>query len=412
MKQSEMLFRLQLKRAAKKLPQLIAGSLAISAVVIIVVLFCAYSRNAKGVLETTRIAISAGNNDFFRELAGDILGGMESADSMLQFVTLEEEEALKRFAAGELEGVIVFPDDYLGNIGRGDDVPAKIYVKSDGVAYDLGIITRLAGSAERFLASAEATSYSMKDMLDEFGYHDISWEYDSDLDVVNMRMVLSREDNFMKITILGEDSTTMSQSYACAALVMLLLLWGLSCGAIIRNDGKVMTGKLAVGGVSVFKQELIRVLSIVFLLGTMLSLVFAVMLVSFPFAKNAFAQVGVTSMGQIAFLFVTFIPSLIFAGAAVLLVFTAAANEIGGILMLFTGTIVMGYISGCLLPSVYLPKSIRKIAKYFPTTYMHREAEAGFAGNFDLRSALILLGFALVLFALAVLVRAYKSKRE
>ena len=252
----------------------------------------------------------------------------------------------------------------------------------------------------------------MIDMLRAYEFDDIVWDYDTNLDVTNMRMVLSREENFVKVTIYGEDDTTMSQSYACAAFVMLLLLWGLSCGAMIRNDGRVMTGKLKVGGVSVLKQELIRFCALVFLLGSMLLLIFGTLMAAFPFAKNAFAQIGVTGIGQLAFLLLSFIPSLLFAGAAVLFVFTAAANEIGGILMLFTGTIVMGYMSGCLLPSVYLPKPIRRAAAYLPTTYMHEEAKAAIRGSFDIKSALIILAFALFFFIAAVLIRAYKSTRE
>ena len=412
MHQTSMYARLSLKRAAKKLPQLILGSLAISAVVVIVVLFCAYSRNAEGVLARTRIGLVAGDNDFFRELAGGILGNMESSEAMLQFETLEEADAMKKYENGELEGIISFPNDFLGNIGRGKDHPAIIRIKKDGVAYDLGIILNLAESAERYLEGAESSNFSVIDTLREFGYYDeYHRQYDDEIDMTNMRVVLSREANFTRVTVLGVDGTTMTQSYACAALVMLLLLWGLSCGAMVVGEGKIMSGKLQISGVSVLWQELCRLVSLIFLLGCMLLLVFGLLYTSFPFAKTAFEQVGIIKTDQITLLLISFIPALIFAAAAVQFCFTAASNEIGGILLLFTGTIVTGYMSGCLIPSVYLPQTIRRLARFLPTTYMHKAAEAAIGKKLDTHASLILLGFALAFFLASYAIRRYKNTK-
>ena len=83
MRQSVMLMRLQLKRAAKKLPQLILGSLAISAVVVMVVLFCAYSRNEESVLPKTRIAVVEGENAMLSDFIQGLLGNMQSTDAMI-----------------------------------------------------------------------------------------------------------------------------------------------------------------------------------------------------------------------------------------------------------------------------------------------------------------------------------------
>ena len=89
----------------------------------------------------------------------------------------------------------------------------------------------------------------------------------------------------------------------------------------------------------------------------------------------------------------------------------AAANEIGGILLLFTGTIVMGYMSGCLLPSVYLPKAIRRTAKFLPTTYMREEAENALAGVIDAKHVLIMLMFSAAFFIAGFIIKNYRSKK-
>ncbi len=411
MRQSTMLLRLQLKRAAKKIPQLLLGSLAISAVVVMVVLFCAYSRNEESILPKTRIAVVEGENAMLSDFIQGLLGNMQSTDAMITMEPMEREEAFAAFRRGELECVMDFPTDFMAGIGRGEDEGAMLYVKNEGVAYDLGIIVQLADSAEKYLSTAEAASYSMKDVLNKTELDDLREGYDNDLDVVNLRVLLLREDDFSKIVVVGEKDTSISQTYACSALVMLILLWGLSCGAMVKNDSMQLGRKLSVGGVSIFKQELIRLLSMIFLLGTMLALVFAALISAFPFAKGAYEQIDVYDAGRLWLLLISFIPCLLLAGSIVYFCFMAAANEIGGILLLFTGTIVMGYMSGCLLPSVYLPKAIRRTAKFLPTTYMREEAENALAGVIDAKHVLIMLMFSAAFFVLGFIIKNYRSKK-
>lgn len=411
MRQSTILLRLQLKRAAKKLPQLILGSLAISAVVVMVVLFCAYSRNEESVLPKTRIAVVEGENSLLSDFIQGLLGNMQSADAMVRMEPMEREEAYSAFKRGELECVMDFPTDFMAGIGRGEDEGAILYVKNEGVAYDLGIIVQLADAAEKYLSTAEASSYAMKDVMIEKELEDLIDGYDDELDVVNLRVLLLREDDFSKIVVVGEKDTSISQTYACSALVMLILLWGLSCGAMVKNDSMQLGRKLSVGGVSMFKQELIRLVSMLFLLGTMLVLVFAGLIGSFPFTKNAYEQIDVYESGRLWLLLISFIPCLLLSGCIVYFCFMAAANEIGGILLLFTGTIVMGYMSGCLLPMVYLPKAIRKVAKYLPTTYMREEAENALAGVIEAKHVLVMLGFSACFFLAGFIIKNYRSKR-
>ena len=47
-----------------------------------------------------------------------------------------------------------------------------------------------------------------------------------------------------------------------------------------------------------------------------------------------------------------------------------AANQIGGILLLFLVTLLMGYASGCIVPSAYLPKAVRSVGRHLPTATM------------------------------------------
>ena len=73
---------------------------------------------------------------------------------------------------------------------------------------------------------------------------------------------------------------------------------------------------------------------------------------------------------EIWYWFICGLPVLLPAAAIVVFVYTFAANQIGGILLLFLFVMIMGYASGLLAPAAYLPSKIRVIGAYLPTARM------------------------------------------
>ena len=60
---------------------------------------------------------------------------------------------------------------------------------------------------------------------------------------------------------------------------------------------------------------------------------------------------------------------------------------------------------------VYLPKAIRRAAKFLPTTYMREEAENALAGIIDMKHVLIMLAFSAGFFLAGYIIKNYRSKR-
>lgn len=410
MRQSRMLLKLEIKRAMKKLPQLLLGAVVITLVVALIVICCAAAGKKSEESSVSRVALVTNNNTLVENVGMEMLGSMETVENLYKFEVALQEDAMERFYNGELEGVIVFPNNYVDGIGRGDNEPAQVFVRTAGVSYSLGIIAETCGAAGTLLTSTEAASYALQDWGKEYGIKN-TWEMAEALSVTDARVILSREDAFSKVTIYGEGDVSFAQSYLCAALVILILLWGLSCGTIMKGDSPVLVKKLKANLISVEKQQLIKLTALVILLGVVFLIIGGLLIGAYFFMPELFETLDVTSIWQLVLLLIAFVPVIILAAAIVMFAYTVTSNQIGGILLLFIGTVVMSYISGCLMPSVYLPETIQELAKFLPTTYMHREATNAIMGIVDIKCLLIIVLYSLAFFGASVGIMKYKESR-
>lgn len=410
MRQSRMLLKLEIKRALKKLPQLLLGAVVITLVVALIVICCATAGKKSKENTVSKVALVTNNNVLVENVGMEMLGGMETVKNMFEFEIALEEDAIERFHNGELEGVIVFPDNYIDGIGRGENEPAQVFVRTAGVSYSLGVIAETCGAAGTLLASTEAASYALQDWGKDYGISN-RWEMAEALSVIDARVILSREDAFSKVTIYGEGDVSFAQSYLCAALVILILLWGLSCGTIMKGDSPVLIKKLKANLVSVEKQQLIKLTALTVLLGIVFLIIGVLLVGAYLILPELFETLDVTSIWQLVLLIIAFVPVIILGATMVMFAYTAASNQIGGILLLFIGTVVMSYISGCLMPSVYLPETIQELAKFLPTTYMHREATNAIVGVVDIKCIVIIMSYSLVFFGASVGIMKYKESK-
>lgn len=411
MNQSHMLLKLEIKRAMKNLPQLILGAAIISLAVIIIVICCAYSGKSQTTSTKSNIALVTNNNTLIESVGMDVLGNMESAKNLFDISLLEEDEAKKAFDEGNLLSVVIFPNNYIESISRGDNEPAQVLLKNEGVSFSLNMIAELCGAASNLLAATEAVSYAAADFCNEYGLSKEKSQITDDMDVNCARVILEREDNFNKVTIYGEGDVSTAQGYACSAVVVLLLLWGISCGSIFKGDSPVLVNKLAANLIPVRRQEGFKLLALVCLIGSMFLILGGVLLLAFPFAAKLFAVIDIDTVWQLILMLLALIPAVVLASAIVMFSFTIASGQIGGIILLFIETIIMSYTSGCLMPSYYLPDAIKELGKFMPTYFMQKQATNALSGFVSAKNTIIILVYAAAFTLVSSIIVELRSRR-
>lgn len=412
MYQSLMLLRLEIKRAMKSLPQLIAGALVIFAIMGLIIVFTVISENEGTVTKKMSVDLAANNNTIIETVGMDVLSNMEIAENNLNISMVEsEDEGIKRFENGETDALIIFPDNYIASVDRGENLPAKVYLRNSGYSFTVSLIAKLCGVAGDLLAAAESSSYAAGDLCNEFEIRQYKSEILEDVDVINARMILSREDNFSKLTIYGENNVPIAMEYACAVLVMITLLWGISCGTMIKSDSPVLVKKLEANLLPLSKQIFFKLVALICLMGTMFLILCVAVIAAFLLKPDVFEMIGITDVWQIVMLIPMSIPTVICASAIVLFAFTAASNQIGGILLLSLGTVAMGYASGCLMPAVYLPMTIRNSFGLWPTYYMKQQAINAISGKPDFACMMMIMLFAVAFYAASAALMKYRYRR-
>ena len=372
MKLTGTFIRTEEKRMLRILPQYFLGVFLLTALIGLVVVFSAAVTKKDLAKSDMSIALVLNENAFLGSFGIDVLESSTSVSSMAKFVKTDEETAMKGLDDGTYSGVVIFPDHFIGGVFSGDDIRAemilpKIFGFNNNLMAALSdIVGTLFQKTETGIEVA-AVAAATDERADE---HDIN-RVSADVEGLFFDFVMSREDFYSKDSASGTGNQTVVQYYICAAFVLLLLLGGISCGTLLKGDPVAFEKQLALHRIGPAKLLGIRYLSVLSMFAILDSTIFALLCGWKMIHPVSFENVlNLATFEEIGYWYVCGLPVLLLAAAIVVFVYTFAANQIGGILLLFIAVMVMGYASGLLAPAAYLPSKVRVLGAYLPTTRM------------------------------------------
>lgn len=394
MKLTGTLVRMEEKRTLRILPQYFLGVFLLTALIGVVVVFCALVTDKKVAEQDMTVALVLHDNEFLRTFGLDVLESASSVEALCSFLETDEEDAVAGMKDGRYAGAILFPDHFIGTAITGhEDLHAQLYIpRVDGFSNRL--IAGLADIAGGLLGKTQAGIYISTLIA---GMPEDSTEQDIDrveYDTQNMffDFAISRENFYAKDSASGTGNQTVVQYYVCAALVLLLLLGGISCGPLLKGDPIAFENQLALHRIGTAKLLAIRYIAVLTLFTVLYCVVFAAFFGWFFAHPESFTAVmDLSTAGEVGYWFLCGLPVLLLAAAIVVFVYTFAANQIGGILLLFLIVMIMGYASGLLAPAAYLPSKIRVLGAYLPTARMLNVMKNGMTHAVDMRLLAIVI---------------------
>ncbi|MBO4280802.1 MAG: ABC transporter permease [Lachnospiraceae bacterium] len=392
MKLTGTLIRMEEKRTLKILPQYFLGVFLLTALIGVVVVFCALATDKDVTKQDMTIALVLHDNDFLRTFGLDVLEGSSSIEALCTFEEAEEEDAVKGLEDGTYSGAVIFPDHFIGSAITGnEELHAKMYIpRMDGFSNRL--IGGLADIAGGLLGKTQAgirTATIVAAIPEDSNEQDVERV---ELDTQNLffDFAMGREDFYSKDSASGTGNQTVVQYYVCAAFVLLLLLGGISCGPLLKGDPIAFEKQLALHRIGTAKLLAIRYLAVWTLFAVLYSVLFAALFGWFFVSPETFGSVlDLSTAEEIGYWFLGGLPVLFLAAAIVVFIYTFAANQIGGILLLFLFVMIMGYASGLLAPAAFLPSKVRVFGAYLPTARMLNVMKNGMTHAVDMRLLLI-----------------------
>ncbi|MDE7479049.1 MAG: ABC transporter permease, partial [Lachnospiraceae bacterium] len=315
------------------------------------------------------------------DLAVSYVQNMESVKSICRLEAVTEQEGKQLLENGELSALIVLPKDVINEILSGSNTPAVLYLpdNSNKIISDSGLsavgsmlFEELASAGMGMLVTAQAEIYASSAILQELaievGTDGFLQSIYDDINEFNLRTVANREKLFRTKTLSLTENDTYAVYYGSALMTIYVMLAGLFFGEFCKRSSLQQTMADKRIGVGYAVQLTAR-----WLAGSMLMLVVFLLPALVYFIQYLIPQadrlltIKVTGQGVVS-LFVI----ILFMTMYYMMIYQMIEKRESALVVIGIFAVLGAYLSGCLIPSVLLPKVIRLIGEFLPSAMIKK----------------------------------------
>lgn len=362
MKQLFLFYKLECKRTIKLVPHMLLGAIALS-LVIGAIVFCTSKMIYINKNDTDlNIAYSVQDDNYMTNMIVQMITGIDSLSSVCNFIQTSEEESQELLNDNDVLAAITIPDGFMKSISSGKNFSIKISFPVKLSLYSV-ILTEFSKAIEITLSAAQASIYTLYDFYEEQDMLQYENKANSDLNAIYLSKSLNPSSLFKTETISATNELSLTQYYICAGFVLLILMLGTTFIDSIKSNSKTLNHKLIQSGVRSQHIVLSKIIAVSFAL--FILLYGSVLLIFFLNKLN----IVTLTIHPITALFNSIIFSFC-ASCIILFIISLSKGKTNAILLLFILITVMGFISGCFIPKLFLPNALKSISDYLPTTHI------------------------------------------
>jgi ABC-2 type transport system permease protein len=344
--------KLEMKRAMKTLPRFFTGAIVLVFLLGTIAFSASKTMYGNTVVNRITVGVVLPEADKLAEKAVEMLVSMDSVKSLCDFVYMNEKAGREQLKSGVLHALLVVPNGLVRDIITGVNSPITI-VLPDQKNIQSMVFKELADSGARTLSVAQASIYAAGDLCIAYQISSEIRHVEDQLNRVYFAYSLPREDYFRDYKVSATEDLSVIQYYAISAAMLCLFFSGIPLAVFCRPDKLVLQQKLKMINIGREKQILAKILAVTVLMA----------ILSFV-AAGTLIVLEVISFRPV-FIFLVLLVSLVTA-SIVVAVYSITGNPIVGVMCLFWMTIVMLFLAGGLVPSVFLPESMRGLADFVP----------------------------------------------
>ena len=390
-------WKLEIKRALGRLPQLLAGVVVLLFLAGTTALFASralYGEQASGRIP---VGVVLPEEELLAKKALSMIASLDSVNSLCDFLYLDRAGAMEGLKAGELSAVMDVPEGLVRGIMEGTNVPIRIIFPQEA-GVESRIFQELTDAGAGTLSAAQAGIYAGNQLCRSYGLESRIPLLEADLNRIFLSYSLPREDYFRHSLVNATGDLTTAAFYAASAYVLVLLLGAVPVSGYLLPSPVVLARKLRMAGVGSLSQVLARTagLGVLFLAGSVeLFLAAAALGVWGSLAGGWSGQSGAgtggsqsgagiggsraggwnllseaapwDSLADKLLLAAALVLVCLAAAALVVLVYRLAGNLLGGILLLFLLATAQHFLAGGYLPLVFLPATVKGLAPLLPS---------------------------------------------
>ncbi len=335
------------KRLLHQLPYLIAGA----AITVFLIGTAAFSGSkllyGEKALQKIEVGVVLPEDDMLSEKVTKMIASFDSVESLCDFKYLESDEAFKLMKNGELQAVLEVPYGMAGGILDGTNQPATIWFSGES-GIEGTVFRELSDSGSSILGTPQAAIYAADEFLKNNGFSEQIFLAEQDLNRIFLRYAMSRESLYRNKTISAAGDVSTAVFYGISGIVFMMILIGISAAGFLIPHEKTLEQSLGRLGIGRWYQLFCKMLWMtVFLMAvTTPGYIYAV--------RIGYAHIGNEEIAVCLLVCMAI-------SAWITLFYEACKNTAAAIFTLFVVNTIFLFMSGGIIPSVFLPEIVEKI---------------------------------------------------
>lgn len=359
-------FRLQLKRAGRLLPRMLAVTLLLAVLTALSALLLAGLHGDSEAGEPVRIGLVGNLEEGYLAEGLELLQSMDSSRYSLRFLPMEESEAARALRRGDLDGYAVIPDGFAEALMVGEHRPITYVSAYNGADIGAQMTRELVETISALVLETENAVYGAQNYAAE-RLPDVNPYSAGDYLVLRYALrIFDRERLYDMETLDEAEALSLSGYYLCGISLLFLMLWAISCTPLFAGRSRELGRLLQAEGLPSSAQVLAEFFSYVLLMlcGLLAAGLFAGLLLGrFGISVPELEYIG---MGGVIRLLIGALPTVLMICALQFYLFELADNTVAGVLLQFLNAVVQGYMAGCFYPASFFPEGLRRFGAVLP----------------------------------------------
>ena len=360
-------FRLQLKRALKALPAVVATALVILCCVLLLFVLVRRADDSRDENEPLKIGVVGDIDDKYFSVGLSAMKHLDSSRFAVELLELSEDEAIRLVNEGEISGYAVIPEGFVASVMTGENKQITLVTTNASEDIMTRLVKEFMEEISGYLCETQNSIYGLQQYLIDTGRQDLITGSINDINVFYVNLVMKRDDLFNPVRIEnGGEAVSSNAGYICGLMIFLVMMFGIAYSPVYTRRDTSLNSVLRLKSVGIPFQILAEYLSY---LCMMLICLLPIIAGAVYGIYRAGVDVPEWRMGFIAdykYFILGFIPIIAMFAAVQYMLFLSADNYIAGISLQFMFAIVFAYLGGCLYPLSFFPEIVRKTAEWQP----------------------------------------------
>lgn len=358
--------RLQLKRALKLLPRMMAVTLLLAALAALAGLLLFRMNDADEARQRVRIGV-VGNTDSGGLAQGiSILENMDTSRFSLSLEPMAEQDAARALDQREIDAYIIVPEGFVTAMMAGEHRPITFVSRDSGAGVGGILVRELAATVSDLVLETENAVYGAQNYTADHIAGQDPYAAGDRLVLEYMTRILDRHLLFQLETLGAAGQLSLAGYYLCGLTVLFVMLWAISCSPLFTGRSHELQRLLRADGLGAAGQVLAEFLSFTALM--LCGLLCAALLCAGLGGRLGLSIPELTGEGAVPLWqwVLRALPAALMLCAMSFFLYELTDSTVGGILTLFFSAVVQGYLAGCFYPSNFFPQALQAVGALLP----------------------------------------------